>query len=410
MEERSSAEHWQNVFITAVAAFLVAVLSYAVFVLICPRTVGRFASSAVARRGSIENEVTGTGMIVRDERVVITPISGVVHFHLDDGVKTASGEAVAEIRDTALLSRVGPDADKVQKEVDSFVQAVALRERRERERLNAVRVQIAVKEEELRAYVERKDAKNANRIHDDLSVLRAQEAAIQASIVRTREEIESAQRAVAEAKRQSDVAMGRALAVLRSFEASLISRYTDGLEGLLRPDDPDLLMHDPSKLRPNPCRLEDGQYVAAGNAVFREIQNYRTHVVVFAEFPDGAPPEPGRRVRVRFPRLATEAVGATVLSLQKRQGTAHEWAVHVALDRYATSLTDTRFEEVRLVTGLFEGILVPAPAVVERGGSTGVYVLRSDRFSFREVEVLATDGESTVVRGITEGDRVLARP
>lgn len=409
-EERTRAKRTQKSFARAVTIALVAVLSYSLYAMVSPGLMLKFADSAVARSGSIEFSFPGKSIIVRDERVVITPISGIVHFLVDDGEKVAAGAAVAEVRDTAISSSVETDALRIEGELDRFVQEAALREGRERDRLLAIRVQIALKEEELKVYVDRKDAKNTNKVHSELEELRRREAEAEAEVERIRKESEAAVSVISEAKRQSDAALDRALAVLRSHAAALISTHTDGLEAIFNPNNPDLLLVNPADYHAFPCVRAEGDLVAAGSVVFREIQNLSTNLLVFAEFPDGPAPDAGARVWVRFPRLALEAVPATVIDGKRRADMGEEvWALHVSLERYATTLTDLRSESIHLITGHASGIIVPVEALTTRGEATGVYVFRTGKFRFREVEVIASNGLEAVVTGLKEGDRVRLR-
>jgi putative membrane fusion protein len=409
-EERTRAKRTQKFFARAVTVVLVAVLSYSLYAMISPGLIVRLSDSAVARSGLVEFSYPGKAIIVRDERVVITPIGGIVHFLVDDGEKVPAGAVVAEVRDTAISSSVEADALRIEGELEKFVQEAALREGRERDRLLAIRVQIALKEEELKAYVDRKDAKNTNKVHSELEQLRLREADAEAEVERIRRETEAAVADIAEAKRQSDVALGRALAVLRSHDAALMSTHIDGLEGVFSPHNPDLLLINPADHDAFPHVRAEGDLVAAGSAVFREIQNLSTNLLVFAEFPDGSVPDAGARVWVRFPRLALEAVPSTVIDAKRRADMGEEvWALHVSLDRYATTLTNLRSENIHLITRHASGIVVPIEALATQGEATGVYVFRTGRFRFMEVEVIASNGLEAVVSGLREGDRVRLR-
>ena len=256
-----------------------------------------------------------------------------------------------------------------------------MREQRERERLSALRVQVAIKEAELRAYTDRKDAKNVNRLHSELSELRRREASAADALARIQDETRAAAAAVAEATRRSDTSSTRALAVLRALSASLISTHIDGLEGVFSPTNPDLLEISPADHAPYPRVCSEGDSVAAGAAVFREVQNLRTNLLVFAEVPEDAAPGAGSRVRVRFPRLATEAVPATVISSRRRPDiSADTWAFHIALDRYATTLTDLRSESVtgdRARVRNIDSSLGPGA----KGRRDGVWLLRTTGLS-----------------------------
>lgn len=412
LEERTPEERAQKRFAQAAAVVLVAVLSYSLFAAVRPAVMMRSGDAAQACSGSIEVSFHGNAVIVRDERVVATPISGVAHFVAQGGQRVAAGQVVAEVRDAVAAEAAGPDSlARIEEEMDRFVQESALRERREIERLSAIRVQIAIKEAELEAYTDRLDAKNVNRLHAELAELRQREASAADSLARIREETRAASAAVAEAKRSSDRAAARALAVLRAFGASVVSTHIDGLEGVYSPDNPDLLGICPADYIPFPRVCSEGDSVAAGTAVFREVQNFRTHLLVFADMPEDAAPGVGRRVRVRFPRLATEAVPAAVVGSRRRPDMGENtWAFHIALDRYATTLTDLRAENVLLVTESVTGMVIPRSALSRRGDEDGVWILRTNRFIWRAVTVLGVNEREAAVEGIREGDRVRVKP
>jgi putative membrane fusion protein len=411
LEERTAAERAQKRFAKAAAVVVVAVLSYSLFAAVRPMITMRSSGTAHAYSGWVEVSFPGDAVIVRDERIVATPISGVIHFVVENGERVAAGAVVAEVRDRAASEAPQSGSLRAEEETDRFVQECAMREQREKERLSALRVQIAIKETELRAYIDRKDAKNANRLHAELAELRQREDQAVDALARIQEEARAAAAAVAEAKRRSDISSTRALAVLRAFGASLVSTHIDGLEGVYSPANPDLLGVSPADHTPYPRACSEGDSVAAGAAVFREVQNLRTNLLVFADVPEDAVPGAGSRVRVRFPRLALEAVPATVIGSRRRPDmSANTWSFHIALDRYATTLTDLRSEKVTLVTERVSGILIPRSALARKGDDYGVWLLRTNRFIWRSVTVLGMNEEEAAVEGIREGDRVLIRP
>ena len=410
LEEHTPAQRAQKRFAKAAAVVVAAVLSYSLFAAVRPMITMRSSRTAHAYSGCIEVSFPGDAVIVRDERTRATPISGVIHFVVESGERVAAGAVVAEVRDRAASEAPDSSSLRAEEETDRFVQGCAIREQREKERLSALRVQIAIKETELRAYTDRKDAKNANRLHAELAELRQREDQAVDALARIQQEARAAAAAVAEAKRRSDTFSTRALAVLRAFGASLISTHIDGLEGTYSPANPDLLGISPADHMPYPRACSEGDSVTAGAAVFREVQNLRTDLLVFADVPEDAAPKAGSRVRVRFPRLAQEAVPATVIGSRPRPDMSdNTWAFHIALDRYSTTLTDLRSEKVTLVTELVSGIVIPRSALARKGDDYGVWLLRTNRFIWRSVTLLGLNEEEAAVEGIREGDRVLIR-
>lgn len=68
---------------------------------------------------------------------------------------------------------------------------------------------------------------------------------------------------------------------------------------------------------------------------------------------------------------------------------------------------DQRWLSVRLVTSSCRGMIVPATALVEKNGKTGVYVLFKQRTRWHQVEVVGKVGDKAAVRGLEEGTPVV---
>ena len=57
-----------------------------------------------------------------------------------------------------------------------------------------------------------------------------------------------------------------------------------------------------------------------------------------------------------------------------------------------------------------EGVIIPAGALVEREGATGIYLNQGGKVKFKEVTVTRCMDERALVEGIEPGSMVIARP
>lgn len=411
IEDHSMEEGARKFYATAMAVAVVLVLAAGVVAMVRPFIVGRFAASETVAAGSLDVIYGGQALLIRNERVVIAPVSGTLHLVAVGGDRVGAGEVVAQILDSAGAAKLTkPASSSDTASADAVVEA-SLREERERSRLSGIRLQLEMKMQERQVYVDRQDAKAVTRLTAEIAQLERDARLAEATVAAAKAEIAEAKRALARGA-QSGSLQGGSLAVLRSRQAAFVSYHVDGLEVALDPRDVQVMEVDPGQLTPEPRSLSEGEQVNAGQVVFREITDLYTELVLFANLGDEEV-KPGQTIRVRFPRLAQEAVSAKVVDVKLRPDLGEgRQAVRLVLDRFSVSLADLRMEQANMIVRTVYGLLVPAGAVAIRGGVTGVYVLRGNRYVFREVTVVGTVSGRTALtaKGVREGDKVLARP
>ncbi|GEM_PF-6068226 len=182
--------------------------------------------------------------------------------------------------------------------------------------------------------------------------------------------------------------------------------YWDGWEQQV---DLDLLLHRAVRqwreVQPAPGRITDGQLVQAGQPVARIVHG---HVIrLYLDLPAGVTLASGQRVEVRMPGVTDQTVGGRVVAL----GSGEPAAVLVELDRYLPVLDAARWVDVEVVRARYQGLAVPAEAIVwEAADRPGVYVRRETRVVLRGVRIVGQAGGWAVVDGISAGDEVITNP
>jgi putative membrane fusion protein len=408
VEDHSIEEGARKFYTRAMAIAIVLVLAASIIAMVRPYLVGRFAASAVVTTGSLDVAFSGKALVIRNERVGITPTSGTLHIVAANGDRVGAGDVVAQVLDPAAAARLTKSAVSSDKTLSDAIADASLREERERTKLSGIKLQLQMKTQERQLYIDRQDTKAANSIAAEISQLETAARLAEENIAAIRAEIAEAQRTIAAGNALGAGSGGAA--VLRSRQAALISYHVDGLELALDPKDPSIMDVDPGQLQPEPRTLTEGESLNAGQAVFREITDLYTELLFFASTGDEQI-KPGQMVKVRFPRLAQEAVSARVVAAKPRPDLGQGLqVVRVTLERFANSLADLRLEQASMITRTISGLVVPVSAIARRGDVTGLYVLRANRYVFREVTVVGTVGDRAVVTGVREGDQVLARP
>ncbi|NMD43631.1 MAG: hypothetical protein GYA86_10045, partial [Firmicutes bacterium] len=71
---------------------------------------------------------------------------------------------------------------------------------------------------------------------------------------------------------------------------------------------------------------------------------------------------------------------------------------------------DLRWSAAEIVLERKEGILIPATALVEREGRSGVYLNRGGAVKFQEITVIGSRDDELMVEGLEPDSMVITRP
>ena len=119
------------------------------------------------------------------------------------------------------------------------------------------------------------------------------------------------------------------------------------------------------------------------------------------------------RARVILPTQGNASVEGDKLTISPYADPAsHTFNVRVELPQGQHGVYPGMFAKVAFVTGEVQRLLIPSEAVVHRSEVTGVYVLRGQQISFRQIRVgnLLGDGQLEVLAGLDAGEQVALEP
>jgi multidrug efflux pump subunit AcrA (membrane-fusion protein) len=151
--------------------------------------------------------------------------------------------------------------------------------------------------------------------------------------------------------------------------------------------------------------VEEGEFVGAGNPVFRLV-GLDDQVVTFSVSPEDALLLQQRgTIVVRYGGLdySAEIARATRPEQQPR-------LVSLSADLYPaeTPIPNGTVAELRYEVELGRGVLVSSSALSAEGGRTYVFVVEGDSARRREVSVLAESGSQAVIEGVEIGSAVIS--
>lgn len=193
--------------------------------------------------------------------------------------------------------------------------------------------------------------------------------------------------------------------------AGMIIKKLDGFEGVLQPailEQPTTL--DVEKLSDTKAKVQeiaDGAEVQQGSFIFKIINNYVWYYVAQFEEDTFAKLAGEKAANLRLSLDDTTTVRAQIMEVKEEDGTV---TAVFSLEEQLGDCYEERFANVEIVTQSTTGIVLPASALRVRGDETGVYVLDQSLVRYRQVEVLTTEAQQVVVRGLPTGIPVITNP
>lgn len=403
-----SPEKIQKNITRSVVIVLVVIVGLVAFAYLRPKTLGFLNKTTIARIGNVEKTISTTAIIVRDERLVVAPVGGKISFLVNEYEKLSLNTEVAKIVDEPILESMIPITQSKREEIQRYLQTKNFELTQANELLIEVRVQIATKESQIETYQKNQDAKSVNRLQSELADLKTREIDLLQEISQIDSDMYEAQQELNASDRASSNTIGNVLEVLKIKTSAIISRSYDGLEETLNPNSKDILDFEMNSSNYTLSTIKDGDIVTTGQPVFREIQNYKTFILMKVTL-QNEKLSVGSKVGVRFPDLATEAVDGSVYKMKCVNEDKQTYSILVELDRFPTTLVDLRYRKAQFIVKNYFGIIVPASAVmVDKDGFSKVKILKGNKFEFREVKVVGGNEKELVVTGISDGDKVMS--
>ena len=395
------------------AVFTLGVISLAVWSLHRATTI-----SAVERRfecaqavwGSVEEGLEVDGIVVRDERVFVSPIAGKVRLVVGEGERVRAGAVVAEVTRDEARQRLEPPLVSAREELAKFDAYARTRLDELKRQVASCKLEVENEKQALDRARASRDASAEEKHKAGLARARAGLAAATRRLDEEEKALEARGRALAAKVQDCETAYRQAVYELRAEIPGVVSFELDGLEHALTPVSAQDVGPDRVRsLVTSPVRVRDGAEVAEGEPVFRLIDNYRLLVLVVVSGEDAAALA-SSRARVKFTSVAGGGPFPARVVSQGHPAPSGERAVLLEVSGFPQELCHVRRARVKLVTRTASGLTIPRRAVVQSGEGYIVYVPVNLGVVRKPVEIVAGDEDTVIVRGLKEGQRVLTNP
>lgn len=359
------------------------------------------AHPVLARYGSVELVMSAKVLVVRPEKVVVSPFDGELKKLVAEGDMVRTDSPVVEIVNPAARR----DAEERLKRID---RDIAQFDATQGQRLNELRSQyeslgdlITDKFRSLRVALSNGDGDLTYAVADELSALSDSRRAVDDEVKKLEES-----RANLERERvRAQAALASHSTVIVSPATGLVSFNVDGLEERLTPEKvTGLNMREVMSLKGEPGNGQELS-VRSGEALFKVIDPMQTTLVGSLPIAEVQDIETKSSVIVR---LAGEEVPAVLFHVGNVDRNDYR-VFSLRLGKPVTCLLPRRLD-IEIISKRWEGMIVPRKSLIKRGEEVGVYVVKQGRVSFHPVEVFGGDASRAVIRGVSEGTSVISNP
>ncbi len=194
---------------------------------------------------------------------------------------------------------------------------------------------------------------------------------------------------------------------LYSEQPGLLSYYIDGWERYNEP----LHMTEEAYMEnmPEGNFTEVGDLVEAGGPLLKIVNNWEWFFNLVLPLYPGRELTEHNRVGIEFKFAPEEKILADLYYFEIDEK-LQEVHLTYRIDRQVSGFEQVRWAEASLLYRRQEGIIIPAEAVIKKDGLTGVYLNKGGRVVFEPVTVIERREEKVLVEGLDSYSLVISRP
>ncbi|MFP4661144.1 MAG: HlyD family efflux transporter periplasmic adaptor subunit [Halanaerobiales bacterium] len=194
-----------------------------------------------------------------------------------------------------------------------------------------------------------------------------------------------------------------------NHQPGLVSYATDGLEDDLKPETISGITIDKfTEYRRNYKQLINNEYIKAGQAAFRIIDNNSFYLVVKT-----TAEEVGRYKNNELIFVKPESPGNRIYeaNIIRKVTNDKEGLIFIKLDTFLKEWLNLRRAEFIFIKNIYRGISIPRKAIFTSTEGEGVLIVRSDgEYEFVELTIINGNEEFAIVKGIELGQKVITNP
>lgn len=336
--------------------------------------------------GAREDAVSAEGYIIKNE--ILMKSDGDKRFYYSDGERVSKGARIATYvgagTDDALLTELAA----VEEQIKLLREGGVTNASSDPALLGE---QIKEKTRELTYYVSQKNFAAADRVKNEILLLRSKTADEQS-------EDQDVLDTLYAKKSQLESQIGSSGASVYAPAAGILFLQSDGFENVLKPDTiSELTVNKLLNIENEKQQITEGDCKITDNFIF--------YIGTVMEADKTEELTEGKTVRLRFAGFSSESVKADVHYVSDEED--GKKVVVFSCNKMAEELLSSREVSFDIIKSSYEGFILPASALAEEEGVEGVYVQNGVNFDFRKVCVIYRDDETIIVSKLPSAENEL---
>ncbi|MDD4688961.1 MAG: HlyD family efflux transporter periplasmic adaptor subunit [Eubacteriales bacterium] len=372
------------------AVFVILILHFVFFVYSDgPKT-------SVARAGSIENVISTSGYVIREEYVLNSPADGTLSCLVGEGERVSKNSIVAGIYTGIEDEETQLKLNSINERLLAYGEGISSEQYKADETFS-VEYQTRTTINNIVAATQKTDMERV--LEEKQQLVRvldryksSDEETTYASLVREKQEIESSLNAVS--------------SQITTPVSGVFSTQIDGFESFFDTTDISKITADILDKADKISIKKNNSKAIQDKPVAKIFDNFEWYYAAQLDANQAMDLRINSTVKIRFSDISNDLLPATVCALNK---TADGRTVMViSCNRYEDMIYRLRRAETEIVLGTYSGLKLPKAAIhMDEENRTGVYVLRDGVMLFKQVEVLYAGDTSIIIKESTSSSGVM---
>ncbi len=336
--------------------------------------------------GAREDSVSAEGYMIKNE--ILMKSDGDKRFYYSDGERVSKGARIATYvgagTDDSLLTELATVEEQIKLLRDGGITNAS-------NDPALLGEQIKEKTRELTYYISQKDFVSADRVKNEILLLRDRTPGQEKESENTLDRLYAK-------KTELESKIGSSGASVYAPAAGVLFLQSDGYENILKPG-------NISELTVNKLLNIEGEKQESAEGECKITDNFVFYIGAVVETEKIGELNQGDTVRLRFAGFSSESVKADVYHISEEED--GKKVVVFSCNKMAEELLSAREVSFDIIKSSYEGFILPASALAEEEGVEGVYVRNGVNFDFRKVKVIYRDNDTIIVSKMRSEDNEL---
>ncbi|MDI3534325.1 MAG: hypothetical protein PWQ82_690 [Thermosediminibacterales bacterium] len=350
----------------------------------------------LAEYGSIKSAYPLDGIIIREEQVVKSPITGQLKYLVNKNRRVRYGETVAVITKPSIdLVFLENRLREIERRIDDLKTFEKADDKKNTEILDQA---LNKKLELIISDIEKGDFFGVIKKKEELLTILNKGKHLGLNQNDSLKQAEIEREMILNELKKGKIE-------LKAPFSGIVSFRIDGLEDLLKPEK--LQQINPEKLLEANSGFIDikKEEIKAGEPVFKIVNNFNYYIVSYLEAPIEMDIKEGNYINISACKPESPEIKAKVYKVINSDD--GKTVLILQTDQMLPDFTEIRKICFQILSDRIWGIKLPLETVINRNGVNGVWVLENKVKTFKQINIIGQNADSVVVEGIKRWEKII---